>query len=441
MRTVIIGAGPTGLFLAIALARRGRDVVVVDRDPGPPTAEVTGMWARKGVMQFHHAHTFRGQVVDVLNAEMPDVMDDLTDAGAEVVAGPSGPIAMLCRRSVFEAVLRRVAAAEPRITMITAHVDAVRTERGRAVGVDVGGRTLSAELVLDASGRRSRVTAGLRPAAYGEPCGVAYVSRQYQLRAGVDRGPVNSPLGLSLAMSGYLAIAFLHDNGTFTVTVNHCGAPGLRRLRYESVFSRAVRSIPLLAEWVDPARSMPMSDVLPGGQLYNTYRGQLDVDGRPAAVGMIAVGDAVCTTTPLAGRGVAMALMQARELVRLLDENLNDYRSSTVQFDQWCAAYIRPWFDDHLLCDGDRLRRWTGGEIDTRATLPSDLVVAAADADPRLRPLVEPYSAMRALPASLEPARARAHEIYESGWRPSIPDGPTGADLAEMCDFAESGAA
>ena len=83
MRTVIVGAGPTGLFTAIALARRGRDVVVVDRDPGPPPH---GVWQRKGVMQFHHAHAFRGPVVEALRAEMPDVLDDLTAAGADVAS-------------------------------------------------------------------------------------------------------------------------------------------------------------------------------------------------------------------------------------------------------------------------------------------------------------------------------------------------------------------
>jgi hypothetical protein len=39
--------------------------------------------------------------------------------------------------------------------------------------------------------------------------------------------------------------------------------------------------------------------VLPGGKLFNGYRGQLDPAGRPATPGMISVGDAVCTTTPL----------------------------------------------------------------------------------------------------------------------------------------------
>lgn len=87
MRTVIVGAGPTGLFTAIALARRGRNLVVVDRDPGPPPH---GMWRRKGVMQFHHAHTFRGPVVEALDAEMPDVLKELTTAGAVVASLPDG---------------------------------------------------------------------------------------------------------------------------------------------------------------------------------------------------------------------------------------------------------------------------------------------------------------------------------------------------------------
>jgi len=56
MRTVIVGAGPTGLFTGIALARRGHDVVVVDRDAGPPPK---GSWRRRGVMQFPR-HTRSG---------------------------------------------------------------------------------------------------------------------------------------------------------------------------------------------------------------------------------------------------------------------------------------------------------------------------------------------------------------------------------------------
>src|SRR5258705_13927842 len=147
-------------------------------------------------------------------------------------------------------------------------------------------------------------------------------------------------------------------------------------------------------------------------------------------------------TTPLAGRGVTLALAQARALIGALDQHGGDIDSATMQFDHWCTENIRPWFDDHLRNDADRLRRWSGGDVDTTRRLPSDLIVAAAVTDDTLRTAVEPYARMDALPASLdavEPrararARARAREIFAAGWRPAVPDGPTRAELANLCD-------
>jgi 2-polyprenyl-6-methoxyphenol hydroxylase-like FAD-dependent oxidoreductase len=100
-------------------------------------------------------------------------------------------------------------------------------------------------------------------------------------------------------------------------------------------FDDAVRAIPLLSEWIDSSRAQPISRAMPGGRLYNTYRGQLDNAGRPLLSGLISVGDAVCTTTPLAGRGVTLALMQARELVRILGLHDRDITTATTQFDRW----------------------------------------------------------------------------------------------------------
>jgi hypothetical protein len=77
------------------------------------------------------------------------------------------------------------------------------------------------------------------------------------------------------------------------------------------------------------------------------------------------------------------------------------------------------------------MRRWSGGDVDLSRRLPSDLIVAAAEADPSLKELVGPYSTMDALPASLASAQDRAAEIYASGWRPPIPDGPTRDELSE----------
>jgi 2-polyprenyl-6-methoxyphenol hydroxylase-like FAD-dependent oxidoreductase len=437
MRTVVVGAGPTGLFTAMALARRGREVVVVDRDPGPPPH---GPWKRRGVMQFHQAHAFRGQVVDALQAEMPDVAEALVAAGAEIVTAPDGSaVAALCRREVFERVLRAQAHRQPRLTVVTGHVDSVLCERGRVVGAVVDRKRLSAELVIDAAGRTSRVMRSLRRPAEGAPCAAVYVTRQYRLHDPTLRGPVNSPIGLSLGMAGYFVVVFRHDNGTFSVTLTHGGTDDrLRELRRADVFDAVVRAIPAVADWVHPQVSTAVTAVLPGGQLHNSYRGQRGVDGR-VVPGLVAVGDAVCTTTPLAGRGVALAFRQARQVVAAVSAHPADPATATAAFDSWCEAHIRPWFDDHMRCDADRMRRWAGGDVDLTVNLPSDLIVAAAQADSRLRPLVEPYERMRALPQSLDVLQGAALEVYRSGWRPSVPPGPSSADLAAMCEeFTET---
>ncbi|MFS0896301.1 FAD-dependent oxidoreductase, partial [Mycolicibacterium litorale] len=432
MHVIVVGAGPVGLFTAVALARRGHTVVVVDRDPGPPPS---GPWRRRGVMQFAHAHTFRAPVLHAMRAELPDAVGALRVSGAGIAHGPAGDVAaLLCRRSTFERVLHGVAAQQARLTRLVGTAERPHLVGGRVTGVVIGGRVVTGDVVIDASGRAARYLRTFRPDAEGGDCGAVYATRQYRLYDGAPPGPVNSPIGLSLSMSGYAAIAFVHDRGTFSVTVTHDGTDTrLRRLREDAVFEAAVRAIPQLCDWIDPQRSYPLTPVLPGGRLYNSYRRQVSDDGTPQLPGLVSVGDAVCTTTPLAGRGVTLGFMQARALLHTLDDE-PDIDSATVRFDAWCERHVRPWFDDHRRVDADRVRRWGGGDIDLAAALPSDLIVAASEADPALRPLVEPYATMAAPPAGLAPAEARARAVYAGGWRPPVPPGPTRSGLADLCD-------
>jgi 2-polyprenyl-6-methoxyphenol hydroxylase-like FAD-dependent oxidoreductase len=436
MRTVVVGAGPTGLFVGAALARRGHPVTVVDRDTGPAT---DGSWARRGVMQFHHPHAFRQQVGEALQAELPEAWDDLLAAGAEPVlipgeAGrPDRVAGMRCRRLTFEKVLRAAAERQPGLTLRIGHVDDVRTERGRAVGVRVDGADLPADLVVDASGRAGRLGRELRAPATGGDCGIAYVSRQYQLHPGAEPGPMNSPIALVNFYPGYLTIVFPHDNGVFSTLIARPSTDReLAALRHTAAFDAAVAAIPPLAAWTDPQRAHPLTEVLPGGRLYNNYQGQADESGRIPLPGLVFVGDAVCTTNPAAGRGIALSLMQARELVRLLDAGAEDLAGCASTFDDWCTEHIRPWFADHVHTDTEQARRWAGADIEPAGSLPSDLIVAATEADPSMMRVVGPYLAMQALPTSLADVQERAREIYESGWRPPRPPGPSRDELAEL---------
>jgi len=441
MRTVIVGAGPTGLYTAIALARRGYEVAIIDRDPGPGGDQ---WWDRKGVMQFHHPHHFRQQVADALLAEMPEVWTGLLAAGAKpaMVPGQPGlPGGLHCRRQTFERVLRSAAEAEPRVTLRTAHVDEVCRARGRATGVRADGHRVDADLVIDASGRAGRLTRALRAPAEGGDCGISYLSRQYRLRPGAADGPVNAPFGVMLVYPGYLAAAFLHDNRTASALIARASADrGLAALRTAAAFEAAVRAIPALAGWVGPGQARPITPVLPGGRLYNSYQGQLDDAGQVALDGLIYAGDSVCTTNPAAGRGVTTSLQQVQQLIRLLEEHGQDFTSCSLAFDHWCTRHIKPWFDDHVRWDTDLIRRWWGQDVDLARPLPSDLIIAAAAADPGLMKVVGPFQAMLAPPGCLDAAQARAREIFACGWRPPVPPGPSREELASLVGAAADSA-
>jgi 2-polyprenyl-6-methoxyphenol hydroxylase-like FAD-dependent oxidoreductase len=433
MHTAVVGAGPTGLYTAIALARRGHEVTAIDRDPGP---DGNGSWNRRGVMQFHHPHGFRQQVVEALLAEMPEVWDGLIAAGAVPSTLPDQPervVGLRCRRLIFERVLRSAAEAEPGVTLRTGHVDDVCCERGRAVGVRVDGHQVDADLVVDASGRAGQFTRTFRAPAEGGDCGASYVSRQYQLLPGAQNGPMNSPIGMVTIYPGYMAIVFIHDNQTFSTLIARASTDRqMAALRFQEVFEAASRAIPSLAAWTEPDRSRPITPVLPGGRLYNTYRTQFNDAGKIAVNGLIFVGDAVCTTNPSVGRGIATSLMQAQRLLRLLDEHQRDFISCSLEFDHWCAENIKPWFSDHVYWDAELIRRWSGHDVDLTRSLPSDLIMAATEVDPDMLKIVGPYMAMVALPATLAAVEPRAREIYASGWRPPVPEGPTRDELAEL---------
>ena len=439
MRAVIVGAGPTGLYTAIALARRGHQVTVIDRDRGPDGGQ---WWDRKGVMQFHHPHFFRQQVADALLAEMPEVWQGLLAAGAAPASLPGQPgmaAGLHCRRVTFERVLRAAAGAEPGVWLRTGHVDEVCGERGRVTGVMTGGHQVGADLVIDAGGRGGRLTRALRGPAEGGDCGIAYVSRQYKMLPDAADGPVNMPFGVLVTYPGYLAAAFIHDNRILSVLIARASTDRqLAALRTQAAFEAAVRAIPALAAWTDPGRSRPLTPVLPGGRLYNSYRGQLNDAGRVALGGLIYAGDSVCTTNPAAGRGVTTSLLQARQLISLLAEHGGDLTSCSLAFDRWCAGHIKPWFTDHVYWDADLTRRWSGEDVDLTRSLPPDLIMAAAQADPEIAKVVGPYAVMLALPSSLDAVQARARAMYATGWRAPMPPGPTRDELAGLVTAAAS---
>ncbi len=291
---------------------------------------------------------------------------------------------------------------------------------------------MTADLVVNASGRASRVVSrrggdGSATRLDGD-CGLAYIDRTYRLTPGADPGPMNTPLGFLGEFDGYQCLVFLHERGHFSVVlVRPTADAALSMLRVPAAYEAACAAIPVLAEWTDPGRAVPTSEVLVGGALRNVYRSQSTTPG------LVTVGDAVATTTPTRGRGVAMACMQIEALLRLLDEGA-DPLTVAEPFDAWCETNIEPWVADHVDIDGGMVKRWQGHDIDLTRPLTSNLIADAVQAEPSIGRYAGDYFAMTGLPATLRPAEPLARAVYETGWRPPPAPGPSRDELVEVVE-------
>ena len=152
-------------------------------------------------------------------------------------------------------------------------------------------------------------------------------------------------------------------------------------LRHEAAFTPSARAIPGLSDWTDPERSVPSRRSWPGGTPMNYYRPQTGPDGRLALPGLLFVGSRV-HDEPNFGRGITTSLLQARQVLHLIERYGCDRVPLGEAFDSWCETHMLPWVEDHARMDECLRRRWSGEDIDLNGRLPSDLIMMAAEVDP-----------------------------------------------------------
>jgi 2-polyprenyl-6-methoxyphenol hydroxylase-like FAD-dependent oxidoreductase len=333
----IVGGGVVGLASALFLARRGHEVVVLERDGAPPSPDGTPdddfeRWKRPGVPQVMHAHAFLARTARVLRAEAPDLLEALAARGVRRAAisfgeGYEDDTALLARRLVFEAVVRRAVETEPgvivrsgvRVTGLVADPVASRPAV-RGVQLD-GGERLPTGLVVDCAGRRSHAPRWLReigaaaPVEAHHPCHVVYFARHYRLRAGCAY-PTDTPVVPRVTPYGPF-IAFGGDNGTFALGVAlSTQDPYRAAMRDGKVLDRVFSAIPGLDSWMEAGE--PITDVHPMAGLANRRR-SLVRDGAAVVDGYVLVGDSSIYTNASLGQGISLGLWQAQHLAHLCD--------------------------------------------------------------------------------------------------------------------------
>ena len=382
---VVIGGGVAGLGAALAMADAGFDVTVVERDevtlPATPD-DAFESWPRRGAPQVRHSHAFLAMLRNLLRDRHPALLADLLAAGASELRfterlpetmtdtsprpGDEDLVALACRRTTFEWVLRRDALESRGVRMVQG---AVRGLVKGVRGTDVGGvaledgSSLSADWVIDASGRRSPLPAWL--AALGGPplvereedTGIVYSSRFYRLRSDAELPPM---VGMTAGDLGYLKFAvFVGDNDTFSITF---GVPtedaDLRALLREPGFTLAARAIPALEPWADPAVADPITGVEVMARLLNRHRRFLVDPDTPVATGVLAVGDAHTCTNPLYGRGCSLGFLSGELLAEALSSHPDDRVAAALAYEAAMRRDVHPWYRSSVAQDrADRSSR------------------------------------------------------------------------------------
>lgn len=377
-RILVVGGGVAGLAAALAFSQDGHEVQLVERDPTPLPAspvEAFERWERRGAPQVWHSHAFLARLRNLLAARAPGVLDALHAHGAydlpfseylpptvedrTIVPADAELTLFACRRITFEWVLRREVLARPGVRWscgvevegLAAEPDAAsglpRVTGVRARGAN-GVGTWDADLVVDASGRRSRIVPWLAAIGAGaveeesEQCGIFYCSRFYRLRPGAAPPPGQGVVGADL---GYMKFAiFPGDGGIFSITL---AAPldddPMRALLHEGPFEAAARALPATRDWILPERAEPVTEVRAMAKLLNRRR-RFVADGRPLALGVHVLGDAAVCTNPLYGRGCSLAFVHAYALADVVREHGADLHAAALAFDAATGRELLPWY-------------------------------------------------------------------------------------------------
>ncbi|MGW1411569.1 FAD-dependent oxidoreductase [Streptomyces sp. NPDC002403] len=365
---IVIGAGIAGLLAARALSDTFQQVDILERDRLPSTSA-----HRNGVPQDRHAHALQARGLQLFEEFFPGLQDELSTAGAPLVdfcaharlqlpggAPPpvtSGILIQPVSRPFLEKAVRDRVARIPGVRIqdrvtVTGLVQE-RTNR-RVTGVRVAHRSpqprpeedLAADLVVDASGRNSRlpdwlVALGLpRPAETIVDADVAYVTRHFEASPHTPGGWLalfETPRAPDVPRGCF---ALRTEGNRLIVTLQ--GAAGDHPPKGEQGFHTFLKSL-------TPATVNAIAPLVPRSAPYRyarTANRRRHLDNiKPWPDGLIALGDATCVFNPVYAQGMTVAALESLALRDLLARHIDhELRGFAAEFQRRTAHITRwPW--------------------------------------------------------------------------------------------------
>ena len=395
---LVIGGGMAGLIAAHVLSGTFDQVTIVDRDRLSDKPEV-----RQGVPQARHPHTLMVRGQEILEQHFPGLTAELIaqgarpiDASREVAFYVAGQwrtprrhvdtMSVAMSRPLLEATIYRRVVANPRIEIIHAH-DVTRltvdVERKHVTGVYMRDRAgapsaekrVPANLVLDASGRYSRVPQWLQGLGYEPPVEITvnaftgYSTRLY--RRPVDfaedwQAMYIRPTLLTGSRGGMIIpaegnrwiVALIGMNGDFPPTD-------------EAGYMEFAHSLPTSKLYEAIRQAEPLTKPIGYRRTENRLR---RYDQLPRYLeGLLVYGDAVCALNPVHAHGITAAATGSLALSESLQTHFAHHAAGDI--DGLATAFQKQlgksladlW---HSIFNEDR--RWPQAEVTTSEVLRSD---------------------------------------------------------------------
>ncbi|MFD5458610.1 FAD-dependent monooxygenase [Streptomyces olivaceus] len=341
-RAVVVGAGLAGMLAAAVLSEAGvAEVLVVDRDalPGGPRQ-------RRGLPQGRHAHLLMTGGLSAMEEIVPGVSlrERLLAAGAHEISLSSGmlaltpegwlrrwrragPVMLTCTRALVDWTVRAAVLEHTRVGVRRGAVTGLTGSAGRVRGVRVSGpggeEVLDADLVVDASGRGTRIVgwldglglSGVRSRTRAVDSGLVNASRMYRVPTGAERFPLtivqSNPY---VSRPGRSAMVMPVEGDRWLVSCG--GTRGGEPPADPEGFLRYTLGLPdpIVGRLVSGAE--PLTDVHLSRSTSNVRHYLEKAPDWPE--GLVVLGDALGTFNPAYGQGMSVAAFGARVLGREL---------------------------------------------------------------------------------------------------------------------------
>ncbi|MGG1575149.1 FAD-dependent oxidoreductase [Fictibacillus sp. NRS-1165] len=344
---MVIGGGIAGLLAARVLSDFYGKVIIVEKDALSQKPEL-----RPGTPQAFHPHRITGRGKAVIDRFFPDYEKDLVAYGAPsslnktiyqqnqygTMVGQYPRNDIKFSRPVLEFVIRQRVRKIPNVQFLQKH-DVVHLlsspDRQTITGilgrdrVSNEEREISADLVVDTSGRSSKLPQWLKELGYGVPApdrmtaAIGYSTRRYKL-------PSHS-LHLAekwdaIVIAGHPSTGTYH--GVFSFIENNVAETllyrpdGIHPPAEPEAYAKEIARLPspLISEIVSELEPLanPRSYRVPA-----LFRQHFEQMARWPE-GLIVIGDAFCNFDPIFGQGMTVSAMEAEVLHSMLREQRTD---------------------------------------------------------------------------------------------------------------------